>query len=222
METKNKKRKTAIMLAVFGIAIVCICIIGAFAKKAYDRHQEELRLQAVETKDSEIDEAYQKFEKEEDRDKKLEALKQEMESAEQYKKTEDAYEECSAHYEKIIAQMKNSFVSEYDDTIKTIADKIGDEVEKEDDKEALKNAASEFTVFKDTLKGDFENYNTIEQDSFDEYNSTIDEYVKKYNDRITVIEKAEEEAWKKAEEEAKKKAEEEAKKKAEEEAKKKS
>ena len=49
METKNKKRKTAIMLAVFGIAIVCICIIGAFAKKAYDRHQEELRLQAVET-----------------------------------------------------------------------------------------------------------------------------------------------------------------------------
>lgn len=100
METKNKKRKTAIMLAVFGIAIVCICIIGAFAKKAYDRHQEELRLQAVETKDSEIDEAYQKFEKEEDRDKKLEALKQEMESAEQYKKTEDAYEECSAHYEK--------------------------------------------------------------------------------------------------------------------------
>lgn len=172
METKNKKRKTAIMLAVFGIAIVCICIIGAFAKKAYDRHQEELRLQAVETKDSEIDEAYQKFEKEEDRDKKLEALKQEMESAEQYKKTEDAYEECSAHYEKIIAQMKNSFVSEYDDTIKTIADKIGDEVEKEDDKEALKNAASEFTVFKDTLKGDFENYNTIGQDSFDEYNMT--------------------------------------------------
>lgn len=218
METKNKKRKTAIMLAVFGIAIVCICIIGAFAKKAYDRHQEELRLQAVETKDSEIDEAYQKFEKEEDRDKKLEALKQEMESAEQYKKTEDAYEECSAHYEKIIAQMKNSFVSEYDDTIKTIADKIGDEVEKEDDKEALKNAASEFTVFKDTLKGDFENYNTIGQDSFDEYNSTIDEYVKKYNDRVTAIEKAEEEARKKAEEEAKKKAEEEAKKKAEEEA----
>ena len=218
METKNKKRKTAIMLAVFGIAIVCICIIGAFAKKAYDRHQEELRLQAVETKDSEIDEAYQKFEKEEDRDKKLEALKQEMESAEQYKKTEDAYEECSAHYEKIIAQMKNSFVSEYDDTIKTIADKIGDEVEKEDDKEALKNAASEFTVFKYTLKGDFENNNTIGQDSFDEYNSTIDEYVQKYNDRITVIEKAEEEARKKAEEEAKKKAEEEAKKKAEEEA----
>ena len=77
-----------------------------------------------------------------------------MESAEQYKKTEDAYEECSAHYEKIIAQMKNSFVSEYDDTIKTIADKIGDEVEKVDDKEALKNAASEFTAFKDTLKGD--------------------------------------------------------------------
>ena len=133
-----------------------------------------------------------------------------MESAEKYKKTEGAYKECSVHYEKIIAQMKNSFVSEYDDTIKTIADKIGDDVEKVDDKEALKNAVSEFTTFKDTLKNDFENYNTVEQDSFDEYNSTIDDYVTKYNDRVTTIEKAEEEARKKAEEEAKKKAEEEA------------
>ena len=43
--------------------------------------------------------------------------------------------------------MKNSFVSEYDDTIKIIADKIGDDVEKVDDKEALKNATSEFTTF---------------------------------------------------------------------------
>lgn len=200
METKNKKK--AIMLAVIGIAIVCICVIGVFAKKAYDRHQEELRLQAIETKNSEIDEEYQRFEKGEDRDKKLEALKQEMESAEKYKKTEGAYKECSVHYEKIIAQMKNSFVSEYDDTIKAIVDKIGDDVEKVDDKEALKNAASEFTAFKDTLKNDFENYNTVEQDSFDKYNSTIDDYVIKYNDRVTAIEKAEEEARKKAEEEA--------------------
>ena len=210
METKNKNKKKAIMLAVIGIAIVCICVIGVFAKKAYDRHQEELRLQAIETKNSEIDEEYQRFEKGEDRDKKLEALKQEMESAEKYKKTEGAYKECSVHYEKIIAQMKNSFVSEYDDTIKIIADKIGDDVEKVDDKEALKNATSEFTTFKDILKNDFENYNTVEQDSFDKYNSTIDDYVTKYNDRVTAIEKAEEEARKKAEEEAKKKAEEEA------------
>ena len=164
METNNKRKKMVFILAVLGIAI--ICVIGVFAKKAYDRHQEELRLQAIETKNSEIDAEYQKFENEENRDKKLEALKQEVESAENYKKTENAYEECSAHYEKIIAQMKNSFVSEYDDTIKTIADKIGDDVEKVDDKEALKNAASEFTTFKDTLKNDFENYNTIVQDSF--------------------------------------------------------
>lgn len=218
METKNKNKKTVIMLAVIGIAIVCICVIGVLTKKAYDRHQEELRLQAIETKNSEIDAEYQKFENEEDRDKKLKVLKQEAESAEKYKKTEGAYEECSSHYEKIVAQMKNSFVSEYDDTIKTIVDKIGDDVEKVDDKETLKNAVSEFTAFKDTLKDEFEKYNTVEQDSFDEYNSTIDEYVKKYNDRVTAIEKAEEEARKKAEEEAKKKAEEEAKKKAEEEA----
>ena len=55
METKNKNKKTVIMLAVIGIAIVCICVIGVLTKKAYDRHQEELRLQAIETKNSEID-----------------------------------------------------------------------------------------------------------------------------------------------------------------------
>ena len=212
-----KKKNGILILIIVGILAVCAGT-GVIAKKAYDRHQEELRLQAIETKNSEIDEEYQRFEKGEDRDKKLEALKQEMESAEKYKKTEGAYKECSVHYEKIIAQMKNSFVSEYDDTIKIIADKIGDDVEKMDDKEALKSASSEFTIFKDTLKDDFENYNTIEQDSFDKYNSTIDEYMTKYNDRVTAIEKAEEEARKKAEEEAKKKAEEEEKKKAEEEA----
>lgn len=38
--------------------------------------------------------------------------------------------------------MKNSFVSEYDDTIKIIADKIGDDVEKVDDKEALKTLSA--------------------------------------------------------------------------------
>ena len=47
---EQKTKKTVIMLAVIGIAIVCICVIGVFAKKAYDRHQEELRLQAIETK----------------------------------------------------------------------------------------------------------------------------------------------------------------------------
>ena len=200
-----KKKNGILILIIVGILAVCAGT-GVIAKKAYDRHQEELRLQAIETKNSEIDEEYQRFEKGEDRDKKLEALKQEMESAEKYKKTEGAYKECSVHYEKIIAQMKNSFVSEYDDTIKIIADKIGDDVEKMDDKEALKSASSEFTIFKDTLKDDFENYNTIEQDSFDKYNSTIDEYMTKYNDRVTAIEKAK----KKAEEEEKKKAEEEA------------
>ena len=196
-----KKKNGILILVIIGILVICSGI-GFAAKKAYDRHKEELRLQAIETKNSEIDAEYQKFENEENRDKKLEALKQEVESAENYKKTENAYDECSAHYEKIIAQMKNSFVSEYDDTIKTIADKIGDDVEKVDYKEALKNAASEFTTFKDTLKNDFENYNTIEQDSFDEYNSTIDGYVKKYNDRVTAIEKAKEEARKKAERKA--------------------
>jgi hypothetical protein len=145
-------------------------------------------------------------------------LKNEVANATEYEKTQGAYEECSAHYAKMIAQMKSYFVNDYDVTIKTISDEIGDGVEKVEDKDKLKKACTEFATFQDTLKKDYENYGTIEEDKFKEYNDTVDTYVKKYSDRVSAIEKAEEEAKKKAEEEAKKKAEEEAKKKAEEEA----
>ena len=218
MEANNKKKKTIFILTILVIAAVAICVIGIFAKKAYDRHQEEIRIQAIETKNGEIDQEYEYFEKEQDRDKKLETLKNEVANATEYEKTEGAYEECSAHYAKMIAQMKSYFVNDYDVTIKTISDEIGDGVEKVEDKDKLKKACSEFATFQDTLKKDYENHGTIEEDKFKEYNDTVDTYVKKYSDRVSAIEKAEEEAKKKAEEEAKKKAEEEAKKKAEEEA----
>lgn len=200
METNNKK--TTRILAVLCIAVAVICIIGFFAKKAYNRHQEEIRLQAIEIKNGEIDQEYENFEKEENRDKRLKVLKNEVKNAADYEKAENAYEECSAHYAKVIAQMKNYFVSDYDNTIKSISDKVGSDVEKVEDKDALSSASTDFTSFKETLKNDYENYNTIEKDKFDEYNSTVDEYVKKYNDRVAAIEKAEEEAKKKAEEEA--------------------
>lgn len=213
MEANNKKKKTIFILTILVIAAVAICVIGIFAKKAYDRHQEEIRIQAIETKNGEIDQEYENFEKEQDRDKKLETLKNEVANATEYEKTEGAYEECSAHYAKMIAQMKSYFVNDYDVTIKTISDEIGDGVEKVEDKDKLKKACSEFATFQDTLKKDYENHGTIEEDKFKEYNDTVDTYVKKYSDRVSAIEKAEEEAKKKAEEEAKKKVEEEAKRK---------
>lgn len=197
MEANNKKKKTIFILTILVIAAVAICVIGIFAKKAYDRHQEEIRIQAIETKNGEIDQEYENFEKEQDRDKKLETLKNEVANATEYEKTEGAYEECSAHYAKMIAQMKSYFVNDYDVTIKTISDEIGDGVEKVEDKDKLKKACSEFATFQDTLKKDYENHGTIEEDKFKEYNDTVDTYVKKYSDRVSAIEKAEEEAKKK-------------------------
>ena len=215
METNNKK--TTRILAVLCIAVAVICIIG-FLLKSIQSSSGRNSSAGIEIKNGEIDQEYENFEKEENRDKRLKVLKNEVKNAADYEKAENAYEECSAHYAKVIAQMKNYFVSDYDNTIKSISDKVGSDVEKVEDKDALSSASTDFTSFKETLKNDYENYNTIEKDKFDEYNSTVDEYVKKYNDRVAAIEKAEEEARKKAEEEAKKKAEEEAKKKAEEEA----
>lgn len=78
----------------------------------------------------------------------------------------------------MIAQMKSYFVNDYDVTIKTISDEIGDGVEKVEDKDKLKKACSEFATFQDTLKKDYENHGTIEEDKFKEYNDTVDTYVK--------------------------------------------
>lgn len=126
--------------------------LQVFAKKAYNRHQEEIRLQAIEIKNGEIDQEYENFEKEENRDKRLKVLKNEVKNAADYEKAENAYEECSAHYAKVIAQMKNYFVSDYDNTIKSISDKVGSDVEKVEDKDALSSASTDFTSFKETLK----------------------------------------------------------------------
>ena len=44
-----KKKNGILILIIVGILAVCAGT-GVIAKKAYDRHQEELRLQAIETK----------------------------------------------------------------------------------------------------------------------------------------------------------------------------
>ena len=59
-----KKKNGILILVIIGILVICSGI-GFAAKKAYDRHKEELRLQAIETKNSEIDAEYQNFENDE-------------------------------------------------------------------------------------------------------------------------------------------------------------
>ena len=49
-----KKKNGILILVIIGILVICSGI-GFAAKKAYDRHKEELRLQAIETKNCEID-----------------------------------------------------------------------------------------------------------------------------------------------------------------------
>lgn len=213
MKNNNDKlnKKGIATIAIAGIT-ACTLFTGGcvWAKDIHDKKVEEARLEAINTKNSEIDKEYKKFDSEEDRNAKLELLKIEYEKFEKYKKSEEYQKECETRYNKIINQMKEYFISDYDNSVKTISDKIGKDVDKIGDKDSLKNAVTDFTNFKETLKNDYENYSTINEDKFNEYNYTVDSYVTKYNDRVTAIEKAEEEARKKAEEEAKKKAEEEA------------
>ena len=83
---RTKKERQPLCLQCLALPLSASVSSELLRKKAYDAIRKSFAYRRLRRKDSEIDEAYQKFEKEEDRDKKLEALKQEMESAEQYKK----------------------------------------------------------------------------------------------------------------------------------------
>lgn len=96
---KEQKRKTAIMLAVFGIAIVCICIIGAFAKKRMIAIRKSFAYRRLRRKTVRLMRRIRSLKK---KKTGIKAGSTETRNGEcrTVQKTEDAYEECSAHYEK--------------------------------------------------------------------------------------------------------------------------
>ena len=123
---------------------------------------------------------------------------------EKYKKSEEKFDICEKEYENKLALMKKYFSDDYDNVINNISTEIGD-LNNFGDKEKLASYVTTLTDLKTTIQSEYENYNMIDKDRYDGYNSTIDTNIQSYNDRITAIQKAEEEAEaarKKAEEEA--------------------
>ena len=101
--------------------------------------------------------------------------------------------------------MKNFFVKDYDDTISTISDEVGKDINSFNDKDKLSSYVKTLTELKDRIKTESENYNIVDKDKLKEYNDNIDKNIKSYNDRLEAIKKKEKEdaEKKKAEEEAK-------------------
>lgn len=204
-----KKTKKIILGAIIIAIVIGVC--GYFAKVSYDKKQEEIRLEKIETKNSEILAEYQSFEKEEDRAKRLALYKDFENEVNQYDKEEDSFDECKENYEKYYSEMKTSLASYYDEKIAEYSKDIVENIEAVEDKEMLNNLISSFTSLKKQMISEQEEYILLSEDEFNSYNEEIDGYITSCNSRLEAIKKTEEEAEvarKKAEEEeaAKKKA----------------
>lgn len=205
MDKKVNKK----VLAVAILVIVLIgSVIGVFAKINYDKKQEQIRLEKIETKNSEIDSKFKDFEKEEDREVKLTLYKSFEEEKDKYSKNEESFEECEKNYDNYSKKMKENLVSYYPEKIKEYSESISSDLETVNDKDKLNELVNTFTSLKEQIAN--ENYNLLNEEDLNSYNEEIDNLVSSYQDRIATIEKAEKEA---EEEAAKKKAEEEKKKK---------
>ena len=204
MKEKIKNNKK-IVISVLVVFILVLGGVGGYvAKIKYDQKQEKIKQENIEKKNTEIQTEYDKFEKESDRSKKLEFVKVIEEEYSKYKKSENKYEECEKEYTNKIDSMKKYFIDDYDKSINDISNEIGKDINTFTDKDKLSSYVTTLTTLKETIKTDYENYSVIDKDKFDEYNETIDNNIKSYNDRLEAIKKKENEeaAAKKAAEEA--------------------
>ena len=198
MESNRRKKVILGMIIVF--LIVCVAG-GYFAKVKYDEHQEKVRIENIKNKNNEIKTEYSKFDKEEDRSKKLDIVKNFESDYNKYKKSENKYDECVKEYSNKLSDMKKFFTDDYDKTIANISSEIGDDVNNFGDKDKLNTFVTTLTDLKNTIKSEYENYNIIDKNKYESYNKTIDENIQSYSGRVSAIQKQEEEeAAKKAEE----------------------
>lgn len=190
---ENKKKKLIGITAIV-IILAVICSVGGYT--VYKQNKIKERSAKVKT---EITENWKKFEKEEDRNKKLEIFAEVKTDKSAYQKEKDYQEEVVKEFDNLLKKMKSFFSDDYD---KAIAENTLADIEKNTDKEKIT-----------TAKGNLENVlNIIESEKSilklekaEEKISDIQELITQYTDRMKAIE--EEEAKKKAEEEARKKAE---------------
>ena len=200
---ENKKKKVVLITTIV-IILAVSCSVGGYTVS----NQNKIKERSADVK-AEIVGNWEKFDKEEERSKKLEIFEKVETDKSAYQKEKDYQEEVVKEFDNLLKKMKSFFSDDYD---KAIAENTLADIEKNTDKEKIT-----------TAKGNLENVlNIIESEKSilklekaEEKISDIQELITQYTDRMKAIE--EEEAKKKAEEEARKKAEaeEEARKKAE-------
>lgn len=92
-EALKKHKKVVVFVAAIIIIIIC-CIAGYMAKIKYEQKQEKIRLEKIEATNNKIKKEYDDFTKEEEREKKLELLKNLAKEADEYGKSDEKFDIC--------------------------------------------------------------------------------------------------------------------------------
>lgn len=175
----RKNKLSAIMMVL--VLVMAAALTGCSDKKAKE--------QEIQNKVAAIDTAYEAFTAEADHAKKLEAYKTMVSEDEAYTEKDAVKEKYTA----VLADMKKAFTDEYDSTI---AENTVD-VSKEEDEKKVSTYKDNLTKALGTIKADA----VCTDEEITAYEASVNAAVKTYDDRVTAIKKAEEEAKAKKESE---------------------
>ena len=168
----RKNKLSAIMMVL--VLVMAAALTGCSDKKAKE--------QEIQNKVAAIDTAYEAFTAEADHAKKLEAYKTMVSEDEAYTEKDAVKEKYTA----VLADMKKAFTDEYDSTI---AENTVD-VSKEEDEKKVSTYKDNLTKALGTIKADA----VCTDEEITAYEASVNAAVKTYDDRVTAIKKAEEEA----------------------------
>ena len=175
----RKNKLSAIMMVL--VLVMAAALTGCSDKKAKE--------QEIQNKVAAIDTAYEAFTAEADHAKKLEAYKTMVSEDEAYTEKDAVKEKYTA----VLADMKKAFTDEYDSTI---AENTVD-VSKEEDENKVSTYKDNLTKALGTIKADA----VCTDEEITAYEASVNAAVKTYDDRVTAMKKAEEEAKAKKESE---------------------
>ena len=162
-----------------------ICLTGCTTNQQQNSVDKQ-----TEQKITELKKEKKSFEKEENRNKKLDILKKTIQTQNKYKKEVSTEKKVISKYKKAIQNMREYFANDYENRLK---DNSIDDVNSIQDKAQLEDKKTQLNTLKEDLDKEFK-YTLDSKDKYQEYLQKISDVVGRYDERISAIEEEQKQA----------------------------
>lgn len=162
-----------------------ICLTGCTTNQEQNSVDKQ-----TEQKITELKKEKESFEKEEDRNKKLDILKKTVQNQNKYKKEVSTDKKVISEYKTTIQNMREYFANDYENRLK---DNSIDDVNSIQDKAQLEDKKTQLNTLKEDLDKEFK-YTLDSKDKYQEYLQKISDVVGRYDERISAIEEEQKQA----------------------------